>query len=446
MIEMITIAVFIATLFFIFIRPWGINIALPATIGAAFIIVIGVVSNSDLLTISSKVSGAGITIVATVVMAIVLESFGFFHWCASQLVDRSKGSGIRLFFYTNLLCFLMTLFFNNDGSILITTPILVLLLNHLTFTTKEKIPYLISGALVATASSAPIGVSNIVNLISLDIIDISLYRHTAMMLVPASIGLFFMVLLLYLVFLKQLPATFEAKKFEIKDQIPSRIFGGHSDNLDPKKIARFMKKVLLFVFTVRIGLYVASYVDFPVSVVAVIGSLALLGWRWYYLRVNPLDMLKKTPWSIFLFAFSMYVLVFGLSNIGLTDLVVQYLEPFAEGSLYQASVMNGLAVTLFSNLFNNHPALMIGTISLTAMTIEHSVMESMYLASIVGSDIGSLILPMGTLATLIWMHILKKKGIVVTWWQYIKVTLIVIPPTIMVTWTLLYFWLEWLFF
>ena len=61
---------------------------------------------------------------ATIVMAIVLESFGFFNWVAEKLAAKANGSGIRLFWYVNLLCFLMTLFFNNDGSILITTPIL----------------------------------------------------------------------------------------------------------------------------------------------------------------------------------------------------------------------------------------------------------------------------------------------------------------------------------
>ena len=110
---------------------------------------------------------------ATIVMAIVLESFGFFNWVAEKLAEKAKGSGIRLFWYVNLLCFLMTLFFNNDGSILITTPILVMLLNNMGLKNHQKIPYLLSGALIATASSAPIGVSNIVNLIALKIVHMS---------------------------------------------------------------------------------------------------------------------------------------------------------------------------------------------------------------------------------------------------------------------------------
>src|SRR3954451_25428131 len=127
----ITIITFLTTLGFILWRPRGINEAIPAAIGAVIVILSGSVSLPDLGIISNTISGAAITIMATIVMAIVLESFGFFHWVAEKLAEKAKGSGIRLFWYVNRLCVLMTLFFNNDGSILITTPILVMLLNNM---------------------------------------------------------------------------------------------------------------------------------------------------------------------------------------------------------------------------------------------------------------------------------------------------------------------------
>src|SRR3954454_22593065 len=198
----ITILSFLVTLGFILWRPRGINEAIPAAIGAVIVILSGSVSLSDLGIISNTISGAAITIMATIVMAIVLESFGFFNWVAEKLAAKANGSGIRLFWYVNLLCFLMTLFFNNDGSILITTPILVMLLNNMGLKNHQKIPYLLSGGLIATASSAPIGVSNILNLIALKIVHMSLYLHTAMMFVPATLGLLLLTWLLFLRFKK----------------------------------------------------------------------------------------------------------------------------------------------------------------------------------------------------------------------------------------------------
>ncbi|PJI52140.1 hypothetical protein CTI14_47435, partial [Methylobacterium radiotolerans] len=96
-----------------------------------------------------------VTILSTIVMSIILESIGFFRWAAVNLACKARGSGILLFWYINLLCFLMTLFFNNDGSILITTPIIIQTLTLLNLKNRQKIPYLLSGALIATGSSAP---------------------------------------------------------------------------------------------------------------------------------------------------------------------------------------------------------------------------------------------------------------------------------------------------
>ncbi len=440
----ITILTFFATLLFILWRPRGLNEAIPATIGAIIVILCGSVPLSDLGIITETISGAAITIIATIVMAIVLESFGFFNWVAEKLAEKAQGSGIRLFWYVNLLCFLMTLFFNNDGSILITTPILIMLLNNMGLKNNQKIPYLLSGAVIATASSAPIGVSNIVNLIALKIVDMSLYMQAAMMFVPATLGLLLLVGLLFLRFKKVLPKS-----------IPTHVTGLSLPSYHPLKHnpstssdkgrTRFMINILLFILAVRISLFVASFLAIPVAIMAVIGSLVLLGWRWAYLKIPPGDMLKKTPWYIIVFAFSMYVIIYSLNNIGLSDWLIEVMHPLVSGSLLNASVMMGVLLSVLSNLFNNHPALMIGTITLTNLDLDLLSLKISYLASVIGSDVGSLILPMGTLATLMWMHIVRRGKVVITWWEYIKITIVVIPPTVIFTLVVLYYWVSWLF-
>jgi arsenical pump membrane protein len=440
----VTIISFLVTLTLILWRPRGINEAIPATIGAIIVILCGSVSLSDLGKITETISGAAITIIATIVMAIVLESFGFFNWVAEKLAAKANGSGIRLFWYVNLLCFLMTLFFNNDGSILITTPILVMLLNNMGLKNHQKIPYLLSGGLVATASSAPIGVSNIVNLIALKIVHMSLYLHTAMMFVPATLGLLFLVGLLFMKFRKVLPKTVPTKLSGITSAGYHPLKPGlkHSSEKDR---SRFMRNVLLFVFAVRVSLFIASFLSIPVSIMAVFGSLVLLGWRWAYLKIPPYDMLKKTPWYILVFAFSMYVIIYGLNNIGLTDWLIGYMRPMVSGSLLHASVMMGILLPVLSNIFNNHPALMIGTLTLTNMHLDLLTLKVSYLANVIGSDMGSLLLPMGTLATLMWMHIVRRGKVRITWLEYIKITAVVIPPTVLFTLVVLYYWVSWLF-
>jgi arsenical pump membrane protein len=438
----ITILAFVLTMVLIFIRPKNMNEAIPATIGAVLVFLSGSVSVADLFDISSKVTGAAITIIATIVMAIVLESFGFFSWTAALMLKLSKGSGVRLFWNTLLLCFLMTLFFNNDGSILITTPILILILNNLKLKNRQKIPFLLSGALIATASSAPIGVSNIVNLIALKIIGMDLYLQTEMMFIPGVLGLLFLSYLLFLVFKKDIPKEIRFHSYTIPLQ-KNRLYHPLQKNADSlfEQQKKLMINMLIFVFMVRISLFIASFIGISVTLVAVLGSIILLIWRWIHLKVNPKDVLGKIPWHILIFAFSMYVIIFGLHNIGLTNFLIGHLQTLVNDSLLHASITMGAITALLSNIFNNHPALMISTLALTDMGLDPLIMKTVYLANIIGSDIGSLILPIGTLATLIWMHILRKNKIHISWLDYMKVTIIVIPPTLIFTLISLYLWL-----
>ena len=205
---LLTVAIFVLTVCFIMWRPFGVNESIPASIAASVLLLLGIVPFSDVSSIFETVSGASVTILSTIVMSIVLESIGFFRWAAINLAIRSKGSGLLLFWYINLLCFFMTLFFNNDGSILITTPIIIQTLSLLRFKPHQQIPYLISGALVATAASAPIGVSNLANLIALKIVQLDINSYATMMVVPSMLGITCITILLYLYFKKDIPARF----------------------------------------------------------------------------------------------------------------------------------------------------------------------------------------------------------------------------------------------
>lgn len=446
--ELITVFVFIITMVVIFIRPKGLNEVFPAAFGAIVLILCGVVTYPNLADIIQKIGDASITIIATISMAVILESFGFFHWAAAKLTKFAHGSGYRLYWYIQLLCFFMTLLFNNDGSIMITTPILILLLRNFQLKPHMQVPYLLSGALIATASSIPIGVSNIVNLISLKIVNMTLFEYTTMMFIPGVVGLALMSVLMFLVLLKKLPRKLPITALELEDLFFKKYFHPKKGNflLDtPKKRTQFMLGLLGFVLCIRCLLFAASYIGIPIYIVALSGSIILLVFRWYYLRTNPIDILKKTPWHILVFAFSMYIIVYGLDNIGLTKMLVSFCTPIVNQGLFNASILMGGLISLLSNIFNNHPALMIGTIALSDMNLDLVTLKTIYLANIIGSDMGSLFLPIGTLASLIWMHILKENKIRVSWGDYISLTIIVIPLSVIATLFVLFYWVQLLF-
>ncbi|KML43629.1 MULTISPECIES: arsenic transporter [Bacillaceae] len=444
---LLMIIIFSLTIIFMLWRPFGINETIPTTIGAAITLLIGIVPLTDILAIFNIVSGASLTIISTIMMSIVLESIGFFKWIAINIVSRSRGSGLKLFLYIMVLCFLMTMFFNNDGSILITTPIIIHVVTLLKLKPHQKFPYLISGALIATAASAPIAVSNISNLIALKIVGLSLNSYIEMMFVPSMIGIFTLGLLLYLYFRRDLPKKVLNTSLKL-DKTSSAFLYSHplDQSAWHKNIDWWMFKVSLFIVVLtRICFFVLSSYGIPLEWIGLTGAFVLILIRWYRNGIGMKDIIIKTPWHILLFAFNMYVLVYGLKNVGINDFLILHLQDYIHRDPLYASFIMGSLLTVMSNLFNNLPAVMIGTIAITEMGLETYLLQIAYLANVIGSDIGALLTPVGTLATLIWFHILKSHSIKVTWAQYLKVTLMVIPFSLLVSILALYLWITWLF-
>ncbi|MEK5183596.1 arsenic transporter [Solibacillus sp. FSL W7-1324] len=435
--------IFTFTIVFMLWRPKNVNETVPTTIGAAIVLILGIVSWTDILDILGIVSGPSLTILSTIMMTIVLESIGFFKWIAFNIVNRSKGSGIRLYVYTNLLCFLMTMLFNNDGSILITTPIIIRIVQLLKFKPHQMYPYLISGALIATAASAPIAVSNIANLIALKIIGLTLNDYVLMMFIPSMIGIFVIAWLLFLYFKKDIPKVsimFPLKRAHLHStQLYTHPLdpAGNPEDIDWK----MFKICILIIIITRIAFFALTPFGISLEFIGLFGAAILIIYRWIRIRIGIKDVIRNTPWQIFLFAFNMYVLVYGLKNVGLNDFIVSSLREFIAQDALQATIIMGMLTTVLSNLVNNLPAVMFSTMAIVDMGLEPLIVQIAYLASVIGSDIGALLTPIGTLATLIWMFELKKFGVKMTWRKYLKVTFLVIPIGLFVSLFSLYLWI-----
>ncbi|QTC40535.1 arsenic transporter [Bacillus sp. V3] len=444
---LLMVLIFSVTIIVMLWRPFNVNETVPTTIGAALVLLIGIVPLSDVLNIFSIVSGASLTIISTIMMSVVLESIGFFKIVAANIVNRSRGSGRRLYLYVILLCFMMTMFFNNDGSILITTPIIIHITSLLKLKNHQKIPYLLSGALIATAASAPIAVSNISNLIALKIVGLSLQDYIEMMFVPSMIGIFVIAILLFVYFKKDIPNKIlevsvkwktQAQKYSYTHPLSS---SGNEKEVDWGLI----KACLAIVVLTRAAFFALTPFGIPLEVIGLTGAAILILVRWFRTQTGIVDIFKKTPWHILLFAFNMYVLVYGLKNVGLNDFIVAQFKDLIVGQPLNASLIMGLFLTAASNLFNNLPAVMIGTLSITEMGLDPHTLQIAYLANVIGSDIGALLTPVGTLATLIWMYILKTNGISISWARYLRVTIVVVPIGLIVSLLSLYLWVELLF-
>ncbi|WP_413405426.1 arsenic transporter [Paenibacillus amylolyticus] len=436
----LTFGVFIITVIFLMWRPGGLNESIPTSLGALLLILTGVSSYAHIVGIFGIVSGAAITILSTIVMSIILDSIGFFRWIALNMIEKARGSGFRLFWLILLLCFLMTIFFNNDGSILITTPIIIRICSILRLKMHQQLPYLISGALIATASSAPIGLSNLANLIALQMVGLNLNTYTQMMFVPSMLAIMVMTVLLFYYFRRSIPKVIHHFPVSLQSSSGSGYHPLQTTESENKVDWWLFRVCIGIVVFIRAGYFLAEQVGIRMEVVAITGVILMLAVRWYRTRTGLKDVITQTPWHILLFAFSIYVIVDSLHRAGLTASIIQWMKPIIEGGNASIIAVSGLMLTLLSNLFNNLPSVMIGTFAVTDLPLSESQLHLAYLANILGSDIGALLTPIGTLATLIWMYILKTHHIRISWKQYMKVTFIVIPISLIVSLISLYIW------
>ena len=152
-------------------------------------------------------------------------------------------------------------------------------------------------------------------------------------------------------------------------------------------------------------------------------------------------VLRNAPWQIVLFSVGMYLVVYGLGNAGLTDLAAGLLVWLGQQGHVVATVGSGFAAAILASVMNNMPATLVGALAIDRADVAPLTRELMIYANVIGNDLGPKFTPIGSLATLLWLHVLATKGHRITWGQYMKVGLVITPPVLLATLLALVVWL-----
>ena len=416
---LIAASIFLLTITLVIWQPRGLGVGWSAMLGAGLALLSGVVHLSDIPLVWEIIWNATGTFVALIIISLLLDEAGFFAWAALHVARWGRGRGRRLYAWMIVLGALVSALFANDGAALILTPIVMSMLLALRFSPAATLAFVMGAGFIADTASLPLVVSNLVNIVSADFFHIGFNRYASVMVPVNLVAVAATLVVLMGFFRRDIPLAYDPGQLdEPKNAIHDK----------PTFYAGWVVLVILL-----LGCFALEPLGIPISAISAVCAVLLLIVAGRGHRISTRKVLKEAPWHIVIFSLGMYLVVYSLRNAGLTAYLAGWLDVFARQGVWGAAMGTGLLTALLSSLMNNLPTVLIGALSIDASQATGVVKEAMIYANVIGSDLGPKITPIGSLATLLWLHVLQRKGIVIGWGYYFKVGIVLTLPVLLLT-------------
>ena len=411
--------IFLATLVLVIWQPRGLGIGWSASAGAIAALLAGVIQPSDIPVVWNIVWNATGAFVAVIIISLLLDKAGFFEWAALHVARWGRGNGQRLFILLVLLGAAVAALFANDGAALILTPIVIAMLVALRFSARATLAFVMAAGFIADTASLPLVVSNLVNIVSADYFGISFARYAAVMVPVNLVSVAATLVALVWFFRKDIPADYDLAQLRRPEEaIHDR--------------ATFITGWWVLALLLA-GFFWLDDVGIPISAVAAVGAVLLLAVAAHGHRISTREVLRGAPWQVVVFSLGMYLVVYGLRNASLTSYLTALLERCAGYGVWGAALGTGFITAILSSIMNNMPTVLVGALAIDATATQGVVREAMVYANVIGADLGPKITPIGSLATLLWLHVLATKNIQVSWGYYFRVGVLLTLPILLVT-------------
>ena len=416
---LIALSIFILTLVLVIWQPRGLGIGWSALLGAIVALSLGVVHLSDIPVVWHIVWNATATFIAVIIISLLLDEAGFIEWAALHVARWGGGNGRYLFALFVLLGAAVSALFANDGAALILTPIVMAMLVALGFRPAATLAFVMAAGFIADTASLPLVVSNLVNIVSADFFKIGFNEYAAIMAPVTVVAVAATLGALWLYFRRDIPRSYDVALLKTP----------HAAIQDRAtfNMGWWVLGLLL------LGFFGLEPLGVPVSAVAAAGAIVLLIVAARGQHISTLKVLRGAPWQIVLFSLGMYLVVYGLRNAGLTQHLSALLNRFADYGVWGAAFGTGFTSAILSSIMNNMPTVLVGALSIEGSSATGVVREAMIYANVIGSDLGPKITPIGSLATLLWLHVLTRKGMTISWGYYCKVGIVLTLPILTFT-------------
>ena len=411
--QILAVLILAATITLSLRRPhlWTLQIehSIAAVLGALSTIAIGLVSVSDAAASISFLARPVLTIASLMTITLIAENAQLFTLMSRAIAKLAGNDARKLFTLLFILGAVTGTVFTNDAAVLIFTPLVFGLIEEVSgprWTLRNKLPYYFAILYVANVAGAFI-ISNPINLVASQFFDVRFIEYAQWMFIPATVSIIISYIGLRLFFRKDIPTTFQPRSnLTDNSQAPSK---------------PMLTICIVMLLLTLLALFTQELSQIPTWAIA-FGSALILAVSHHFLSKNSLSsIIKKIAWDELIFVVGIFIVVVAIRNTGLTAQLAGILKPLVDGSFLTLSTTISLVAGTLSAMMNNHPTA--DTMAMVIQEMDRPLEESKFLlyAALIGGDLGPKMIPIGSLAALIWFRLLRDRGVNVSYWTYIKV-------------------------
>jgi arsenical pump membrane protein len=399
------------TLAGIMTRPFRWNEARIAMGGAGVLLLLGLISPADALFTLLRDWNTFLFFLGMMALSTLAETASLFDWLGVQAARFAGQSAARLFLNVFLLGTFISMVFSNDATALILTPIVYVLVTKLRL---PVLPYLFACTFIADSASFLLPVSNPINIIILSRRPLDLLTFLRLLFLPSVVVIGINIGIFFLLYREQLKGSFDVARLSSPEKAVKH-----------RAYFRYTCCVLALVAPAYV---VASAVHFPLSSVAMAGAVLLLAGALYWRRTTLLETGKGISWSVFGFIAGMFIVVRAVENTGLTTRFGNLLMHLSGNTSFGAVMVGTAGAALGTNLINNVPMAVVMNSALASIhNASPAIRHGFIAATMFGCDLGPNLTTVGSLATVLWLLILRHRHVDVSGLDYFKVGVIVTP-------------------
>jgi arsenical pump membrane protein len=389
----------------VILRPFAWPEFIWAVAGAALLVGFGLLSAADALAGVAKGADVYLFLTGMMLLAELARQEGLFDWLAAKAAGHANGSAPRLFSLVFAVGTIVTIFLSNDATAVVLTPAVAAVVRAAKV--KQALPYLFICAFIANAASFVLPISNPANLVIYGRHMPPLLRWLPNYALPSVLAIVSTYLVLRWTQRAQLRDTVAADIVA-----PALSAGGTLAAFGI--VATACVLLASSAFDIQLGL--------PTFLAGVATAILVLTRS----DSGPMAVVRNISWGVLPLVAGLFVLVEALQNTGVTNDLAALLADLARRSASEAAWASGAVLAIGCNLVNNLPA---GLVAGRVVEIAH-VPEKVRAAVLIGVDLGPNLSVTGSLATILWLTALRREGLRVSAWQFLKLGALVMPPAL----------------